>query len=558
MGRNASTILSADFETTTLFHDCRVWAWGYCNIETPDDMVWGTTIEEFIDHIATFNSIVYFHNLKFDGTFILDYLLKNGFKNYSNYDNSARMPVGYFETLISDMNKYYTIKVRWDDKHSTEFRDSAKKFPNMSVARIAKTFNLPMSKGEIDYDAPRPIGYEPNEEELDYLHRDVSIVAMALKIAMDSGMKRLTVASDSIEEYKRIVGTQMFEKFFPVLSEDADTDIRRAYKGGYTYADSRFSGTIQNKKGIVLDVNSLYPSVMYNCLMPYGEPVFFSGAYTVDSIYPLYIFTVTITAKLKPGHLPCIQLKGSVIFGASEYVTEINEPTMISVTNVDWELYNDHYNITVISYEGGWKFKGTYGLFDSYIDKWMEVKRNSVGGQREIAKLHLNSLYGKFGSNPNVTGKFPIIENDRVKLVRGPDQRRNPIYTAIAVYTTAYGRDLTIRSGQNNYDNFAYADTDSLHLLTDKLPDLAIDPSELGKWKIEYEFNRALYVRPKAYIEEKTDGSRVVKWAGIPEEISSQFDFSDVWEGRVITGKLHPINVPGGVVLESVPYTIRL
>jgi len=154
---------------------------------------------------------------------------------------------------------------------------------------------------------------------------------------------------------------------------------------------------------------------MYNCLMPYGEPVFFSGAYTVDSIYPLYIFTVTITAKLKPGHLPCIQLKGSVIFGASEYVTEINEPTMISVTNVDWELYNDHYNITVISYEGGWKFKGTYGLFDSYIDKWMEVKRNSVGGQREIAKLHLNSLYGKFGSNPNVTGKFPTIENDRVK-----------------------------------------------------------------------------------------------------------------------------------------------
>jgi len=83
--------------------------------------------------------------------------------------------------------------------------------------------------------------------------------------------------------------------------------------------------------------------------------------------------------------------------------------------------------------------------------------------------------------------------------------------------------------------------------LTDKLPDLAIDPSELGKWKIEYEFNRALYVRPKAYIEEKTDGSRVVKWAGIPEEISSRFDFSDVWEGRVITGKLHPINVPVGL-----------
>lgn len=558
MARNPSTILSADFETTTLYHDCRVWAWGYCNINEPDNMVWGTTIEEFIDHISQFNSIIYFHNLKFDGTFILDYLLKNGFKHFVSEDNRSRLPIGYFETLISDMNKFYTIKVRWDSKHSTEFRDSAKKFPGMSVARIATTFKLPMEKGEIDYDFPRPVGYEPTDKELDYLHRDVSIPAMALRIAMDSGMTRLTVASDSLEEYKKLVGKSTFDKLFPVLVEETDSDIRRAYRGGYTYADPRFTGRVLNNEGLVLDVNSLYPSVMYNTLQPYGEPVFFTGPYERDSNYPLYIFTVTIVAKLKPNHLPCIQLKGSAIFGTTEYIRNIDEPTTMTVTNVDWELYNDHYNITVISYEGGWKFKGSMGLFDTYIDKWMTVKRESIGGQREIAKLHLNSLYGKFGSNPNVTGKIPIIDNDRVKLVRGPDAKKPPIYTAVAVYVTSYGRELTIRSAQANYDNFAYADTDSLHLLSNKLPDLTIHPTELGAWKIEYEFVKSMYIRPKAYIEQKRDGNRVVRWAGIPEEISSQFDFSDIWEGRVLTGKLHPLNVPGGVVLESVPYTIRM
>jgi hypothetical protein len=33
--------------------------------------------------------------------------------------------------------------------------------------------------------------------------------------------------------------------------------------------------------------------------------------------------------------------------------------------------------------------------------------------------------------------------------------------------------------------------------------------------------------------------------------------FSDLWDGNVIHGKLQPRSVPGGVILEDVPYKIN-
>src|SRR5690606_33639890 len=126
----------------------------------------------------------------------------------------------------------------------------------------------------------------------------------------------------------------------------------------------------------------------------------------------------------------------------------------------------------------------------------------STGGQREIAKLHLNSLYGKFASNPNVTGKIPILENDKVRFVSGEPATKEPVYTAAGVFITSYARGLTIRAAQQSYGVFAYADTDSLHLLSDTVPDgVDIHPTRMGAWKFEYAFSEAHFVRAKVYLE---------------------------------------------------------
>jgi len=223
----------ADFETTTDPKDCRVWAWGLAYIENdPDFVEMGTDIDSFIERISRSNGNCYFHNLKFDGHFIIDWLLRH---EYIHITSDIIKRPGRFKTLISDMGKFYSITVKWENGHTTEFKDSLKKFsPNMSVARLAKTFQLGETKGDIDYDAPRPFGHILTDEEKDYLRRDVSIVAKAMKVVLDNGMKKLTIGSDSLAEYKELTGMGKFETLFPILSEVMDSDIRRAYRGGFT------------------------------------------------------------------------------------------------------------------------------------------------------------------------------------------------------------------------------------------------------------------------------------------------------------------------------------
>lgn len=562
----------ADFETATSAwneNGTRVWLWGLALVEDSDNSFeWGTTMESFLERISEHNSNTYFHNLKFDGWFIVDYLLKNG---YTYYDGKSAQPKRTFKALISDMGQWYSVTVAWENGHTTEFRDSAKKLP-MSVKRIAESFGLDEAKGELDYDNPRPIGHEPTEAELDYLRADVLIVAKALKEVIGNGMVKLTVASDSLAEYKSLVGGKWFSRSFPVLSEHMDAEIRRAYRGGFTYADKRFRKQLVGA-GSVYDVNSLYPYIMSARPLPYDMPEFVDGKIEGTAERPLTIFSVTFTARLKPEHIPCIQIKGHAIFGGTEYVENIDEPITQMVTNVDWDLYNEQYDIDVYAYGGGWRFRAATGMFADYINKWSKIKAESTGGKREIAKLCLNSLYGKFASNPNITSKIPVLDEDgSMKLIRGEDETRPPVYTAMGVFITSFARDLTIRAAQANYATFAYADTDSLHLLQTDVPDnLRVHPTELGAWKHEYNFTNAFYIRAKGYLEkaDKPQCKRehehdhtcyfVNHIAGVKEHVARVLTFEHVQEGTIILeGNFKQRPVRGGIVLEDSPFTLKI
>ena len=81
---------TADYETTTDENDCRVWAWGVCDIYDTEKITIGTNIKDFIDFCRkSKNSDFYFHNLKFDGEFIMSWLFNNGF---SPYHKQTRRP----------------------------------------------------------------------------------------------------------------------------------------------------------------------------------------------------------------------------------------------------------------------------------------------------------------------------------------------------------------------------------------------------------------------------------------------------------------------------------
>ena len=84
------------------------------------------------------------------------------------------------------MGEFYQMKINFKSNCQVTFYDSLKLIP-MSVKEIAKAFKLPYEKGKIDYS-----DYTINDKTLDYVFRDVKIVAMALKFFRDKGYRRMT------------------------------------------------------------------------------------------------------------------------------------------------------------------------------------------------------------------------------------------------------------------------------------------------------------------------------------------------------------------------------
>ena len=579
---------TADFETTVDINDCRVWAWAICEIGKPDNIELGTDIESFVEHCRKMkgNNKILFHNIKFDGEYLISYLLNNGFRWV---DQAVVGDEKVFTTLISDKGLFYSIKVTWDYKrekrhHFTEFLDSLKVIP-FSVDQIAKDFGLPIRKLEIDYKEKREPGHELTEVERDYITNDVKIMAMALDQLYSEGLTKMTTASNALAFYRKTISKNAFRAWFP--EPYYDSEVRQAYKGGWTYLKPEYSG-VDVGRGIVLDVNSLYPYVMYSRALPYGEPRFFDGEYKPTRLYNIYIQLLRCVFEIKPGHLPTVQIKGVSGFYGTEYLTSSkNRLVTLCMTSVDLKLFFEHYDVWCLEYLGGYEFKSQTGMYKDYIEYWTERKKKAkIEGNKAkycISKIMLNSLYGKFAVNPVCHSKFPYLDADGVvRYGLLPEEQRDPLYVPVAAFITAYAREITIRAAQACYDRFVYADTDSLHLLGDEIPEgLNVDPVELGAWKHEITFSRARFIRAKCYIEDEIqpDGTSELKvtCAGMPhishkpmpddeyqvrlKDIGKPVENGVTWEnfrrGQAYIGKLQPTHCKGGIVLTDIDYTIQ-
>ena len=551
---------AADTESTTAATDTessRVWAWCMVDVTTPhrSKVRRGTDIGSFLTECSMVGGIVWFHNLRWDARFVISELLERGWAHVDSRFPKDRQ----YTTCIDGMGQWFSVKVRWDNGRSTEFRDSLKKLP-MSVREVALAFGSEdllgddAEKESIDYDAPRPPGYRPTRQEWHYIENDVLIVARALATQLSHGFDRLTVGADALAEFKELVGPKAWKYLFPPLEADVDAEIRRSYRGGFTYADPRYSKR-HIGPGRVYDVNSLYPSVMKEEPLPWGIPVRFEGwPPPTDEQYTLWTASLTLTARLKPDRVPCIQIKGDSRFAPTEYLEVLEHPTDITVTSVDYELWCEQYDLEVIACHGGWLFQSQTGMFDAYIDKWYDIKAESKKsgnkGMYTISKLMQTSLYGKFATNPEATKKVPILDQDGVLRLRATESEdREPVYTAVGAFTTAYARAKTIRAAQANYGRFAYADTDSIHLvgLGDPVA-MDVDPIRLGAWKHEYDFTRAWWNAPKQYCEEH-GGEWEVHIAGLPRKLAAGVRPEDFEQHTLVTGKLLQKAVKGGVVL---------
>lgn len=600
-------LFTADFETTTDENDCRVWAYGICEIGGNYKFSYGNDLDEFM-HICmnkNSNDTYYFHNLKFDGEFIIYWLYRNGYT--LNIDKKLKSKT--FKTLISDKNQFYSIEVIFEKKgkktNKVTFLDSMKKL-NFSVKEIAESFKLPIQKLDIGqynpywnkieniskydfgekykgkikrmnlgYRGYREKGHILTDMEIKYLQNDVEIPARALKSLFDNDMNKMTIGSDALNEYINLIGENKFNLAFPKLDLKTDSYVRRAYKGGWTYLNKKYKRKLV-KDGIVLDVNSLYPYVMHSRKLPHGHGVFFEGEYKEDKLYNIYIQRIRCQFEIKEGYLPTIQIKNDLDFCSTEYLessrTGLNilKEVELTLTNVDLKLFLEHYNVYNLEYIDGYKYKSSEGLFKEYIDKWIKIKIESKNNDNHamylIAKLMLNSLYGKFALNPVVKSKYPLYDKnlDKVVYKESKEEIRDGIYLPLGVFVTSYAREITIRASQSVFNRFIYADTDSCHLEEEELPsNFLIDKNILGAWDYEFKFDKAKYLRSKCYMEYGKNPFKDEKkynkitCAGMPSKCYANVTFDNFDIGNSFDGKLQTKKVSGGIVMKDGKFTIK-
>ena len=260
-------LLAADFETTTIFeknldkdiNNKKLETWLNCFVDIRkcydmEEYRISTSTEEFFEQVHNQieqqdnnDVIIYFHNLKFDGSYIL------------NYFNSIGQE---FSTFINDMGQWYSIEYTYKD-YTIVIRDSLK-ILNFSIKQIGKDMLKTVEKGVTpltEEKIPLDICYQKGY--VDYVIRDVEILAKALnKMIFEQHFEKFTASSQALATYKEIIGFDNFRWLFPVLKNDEI--MRMGYRGGWTYANPVF----QNKeiKGDikVFDKNSMYPAIMLN------------------------------------------------------------------------------------------------------------------------------------------------------------------------------------------------------------------------------------------------------------------------------------------------------
>ena len=570
--------LACDFETNVTGDakqaSTEVWAAASVELDAPDEYSSVTvkaSIEGFFQKLFSYddNTLAYFHNEKFDGSFIVDYLLKNDYQ-YVIAVKDKEIPDDCFTTLISTKGLWYNIKIRHEG-HLYEIRDSLKLLP-FSIKQIGKSFGTKHRKTLIEYVGDRHANGIITDEEREYIANDVLVLKEALNKLQEEGKDKMTIGSCCMSEYREIMGWTNFTKNFPNLygnnyvltdtygAKSAGEYIRKSYKGGWCYLKPEYAGVhLTDVKGTTADVNSLYPSMMLDNKYPYGKPIFGHGKIPdyiaeADDIY--YFIRIKTRFYLKENYLPTIQLKNNMFYYGREWLTtsdyvdedgncypyiiddvhggEIQMIPEITLTMTDWELLKEHYILKDTEFLDYCWFYAKKGFFDEYIKKYAEIKKNTKDPAiRQLAKLHLNNLYGRFATSTDASYKVPYLDGDTVHFQDIDDENiKKGAYIPIGSAITAYSRAFTICAAQKNYEHFVYSDTDSIHLLCE--PDDIIGapehPTEFSHWKYEACWDEAIFVRAKTYIEHVTHENREpvdpyynVKCAGMPDRSKDNF-----------------------------------
>lgn len=412
--------------------------------------------------------------------------------------------------------------------------DNGNYFPG-KLADLGEEIGYP--KVELDPTAATPAELDP------YCRRDVEIMLKAWQ-----GFYAFLDRGD-LGSWKRTLPSQAFSAYrhrfmpHPIYIHNRPRALeleREAYHGGRTSAF--YKGTLADGPYYILDVNSMYPYVMQHRPFPHRlrRVIPSMGAEELWRHTRTYAAVAQVTVET-PDPIYPVTHDHHLVHPVGTFDTTLCTPEL------EYALAHDHVRSVrrTVLYDQAM-------LFADYVQYFYDQKlAYGEAGQlvhRTIAKLYLNSLYGKFGQKAQRWARvddpqlvdlgvcryfdartrtehvlYPFDGRAWLRTDRGESYHSFP---AIAGHVTAYARmylwSLIEEAGR---EHCYYCDTDSLFVDRVGLGNLEgrLHPTRIGALRVEATARAVIIKCPKCYA---IDGQWTRK--GIPTK--AKYLGNDTWE----------------------------
>jgi DNA polymerase type B, organellar and viral len=192
-----------------------------------------------------------------------------------------------------------------------------------------------------------------------------------------------------------IFRTKFLKVKIPVLKRIDDSFIRQGYFGGATDYYKMKAENIY-----YYDVNSLYPYAMKQP-MPYEllrKVKIFENNFNLNNFFGFLKVEVNSSRDIPIPLLPC-KYQGKTIYPTGSWTGVYFSEELKAVVTQGYQFkFIEGYEFSKID------------LFSDYVNHFYEKKKNSLGAERYISKMHLNQLYGIFGR------KHDLLETRNIYL----------------------------------------------------------------------------------------------------------------------------------------------
>lgn len=518
------------------------------------------------------NICVYIYNLSFEWSFLLPYVLKWGFTYKERIDKNDEMVFNSITT--KSVSSAWQVQLKFGKNDGIILlRDLAKIFGG-GLGQVAKAFELPTQKGEIDYRLNRLHNYTIKCYERIYCFKDTRIIVDVLlkEDALDDKdfFKSISMASYSMIKLlktgypRKKKPYSEFRKEYPELGEEESTFVRKSLSGGICYPVKSWQFKEVNQLVGHIDAHQMYPSQVYLKKHPCGFGEYFKGKPTTFV-----------------NHINCCHVRVSYNDVIIHSVIQLIGQDFIDERELylwDFELITMKkcYVNLKIEYIDGYCYKARPLPWRNYVkdnyQKRLKAKQNHDAYNTLRYKLLNNSgAYGKFVEKPHNVNHENYINSQGIidSIVSNKEEIQiSAKYTYIPLATIpAYGRVSLVESAlkflwneetqQYDRNNVLYFDTDSIFFIwnehTKKIWETQFDREDhLGGWGLEEIAVRSQFTSSKRYKTEVEDDGKItttIKSGGINfdfyKEHTHKEEF-DYWVSQGLTRKdaLAKIQIP--------------